>query len=137
LAVKRGDFTARLPDDWTGVAGKIADTFNDVIATNQRMTRELERMVLWWESRAGSRNAPRSGTFPIRGPMRSDRLNDLIERSGATDERNGAVYRGGAQGRSVADDGNRDRGSAAGGEFLHTAKVVNTMVISSGVSPRK
>src|SRR3954463_5083969 len=44
-AFKRGDFTARLPDDWTGVAGKIADTFNDVIRTNQRMTQELERIV--------------------------------------------------------------------------------------------
>src|SRR5918911_3735382 len=43
-AFKRGDFAARLPDDWTGLAGKIADTFNDVIATNQRMTRELERI---------------------------------------------------------------------------------------------
>src|ERR1043166_8514038 len=42
---KRGDFSARLPEDWTGVAGKIADTFNDVIATNQRMTRELERIA--------------------------------------------------------------------------------------------
>src|SRR5204863_9703528 len=43
-AFKRGDFSARLPDDWTGVAGKIADTFNDVIRSNQRMTQELERI---------------------------------------------------------------------------------------------
>ena len=45
MAFKRGDFSARLPDDWTGVAGKVADTFNDVIRTNQRMTQELERIV--------------------------------------------------------------------------------------------
>src|SRR5881296_4685412 len=45
IAFKRGDFSARLPDDWTGVAGKIADTFNDVIRTNQRMAKELERIV--------------------------------------------------------------------------------------------
>src|SRR6266516_8142743 len=44
MAFKRGDFSARLPDDWTGVAGKVADTLNDVIATNQRMTQELERI---------------------------------------------------------------------------------------------
>src|SRR3954462_15797036 len=44
VAFKRGDFSVRLPDDWTGVAGKIADTFNDVIITNQRMTQELERI---------------------------------------------------------------------------------------------
>src|SRR5437879_13513722 len=45
MAFKRGDFSARLPEDWTGVPGKIADTFNAVIETNQRMTRELERIV--------------------------------------------------------------------------------------------
>src|SRR5438128_11646767 len=44
VAFKRGDFSARLPDDWTGVAGKIADAFNELIRTNQRMTRELERI---------------------------------------------------------------------------------------------
>src|SRR5215469_15328972 len=45
MAFKRGDFSARLPEDWTGVPGKIADTFNTVIETNERMTRELERIV--------------------------------------------------------------------------------------------
>ena len=45
VAFKRGDFSARLPDDWTGVAGKIADTFNDVIRSNEQMTQELERIV--------------------------------------------------------------------------------------------
>src|ERR1700704_1228925 len=43
-AFKRGDFSVRLPDDWTGLGGKIADTFNDVIAMNQRLARELGRI---------------------------------------------------------------------------------------------
>ena len=43
-AFKRGDFSVRLPHDWTGMAGKIADTFNEVIATNERMSQELERI---------------------------------------------------------------------------------------------
>jgi hypothetical protein len=46
MAFKRGDFSARLPEDWTGVPGKIADTFNAVIETNERMTHELERIAL-------------------------------------------------------------------------------------------
>src|SRR5213595_3858867 len=41
---KRGDFSVRLPDDWTGTAGKIADCFNDVIGMNQRLARELDRI---------------------------------------------------------------------------------------------
>ena len=28
VAFKNGDFTKRLPDDWTGISGKIADAFN-------------------------------------------------------------------------------------------------------------
>src|SRR5215470_1628104 len=44
IAFKRGDFSARLPEDWIGVSGKIADAFNAVIKTNERLTRELERI---------------------------------------------------------------------------------------------
>src|SRR4029077_667754 len=44
MSFRRGDFSARLPEDWTGVQGKIADTFNAVIEMNERMARELERI---------------------------------------------------------------------------------------------
>src|SRR6266702_3353927 len=30
VALKKGDFSARLPLGWTGIAGKVADTFNDL-----------------------------------------------------------------------------------------------------------
>src|SRR5690606_8630458 len=40
-AVRNGDFSVRLPNDWTGLAGKIADTFNDVVAANDHLAREL------------------------------------------------------------------------------------------------
>src|SRR5580765_2299236 len=42
-SVRDGDFTVRLPSDRTGLAGKLADTFNDIVAQNQRLARELER----------------------------------------------------------------------------------------------
>src|SRR6476620_1566494 len=43
MALKRGDFSVRLPMEWTGKAGKIADTFNYVVEMNERMASELER----------------------------------------------------------------------------------------------
>src|SRR6185437_5967681 len=43
-SLKKGDFSARLPIEWTGVAGKVADTFNEVVELNERMTRELGRL---------------------------------------------------------------------------------------------
>ena len=42
--VKEGDFSARMPLDWTGVPGKVADGLNDVFIANQLLERELARM---------------------------------------------------------------------------------------------
>jgi signal transduction histidine kinase/FixJ family two-component response regulator len=42
-AVRDGDFTVRMSGDKTGIAGKVADTFNEIVTSNQRMARELER----------------------------------------------------------------------------------------------
>ena len=41
MAFKEGDFSVRLPVDQTGLAGKIADTLNDIFKLNQRMASEL------------------------------------------------------------------------------------------------
>src|SRR5690349_12687299 len=43
-AVRVGDFSVRLPSNQTGLIGKIADTFNDIVAANQRMAQQLERV---------------------------------------------------------------------------------------------
>src|ERR1700751_5023571 len=41
--MRDGDFSVRLPGSWTGLAGKIADTFNEIVAANQQMAQELKR----------------------------------------------------------------------------------------------
>ena len=41
-AVRVGDFSVRLPSDQIGLAGKIADTFNDIVTANERMAQQLE-----------------------------------------------------------------------------------------------
>jgi CheY-like chemotaxis protein/signal transduction histidine kinase/HAMP domain-containing protein len=42
--VEQGDFTARMPLEWTGVAGKVADHLNAVIIANQALEAELLRI---------------------------------------------------------------------------------------------
>src|SRR6188768_1089188 len=42
-AVRDGDFSVRLAPDQTGLAGKIADTFNELVSSNERLAQELER----------------------------------------------------------------------------------------------
>ena len=42
--MRDGDFSVRLPGTWTGLAGKIADTFNEIVTANQQMAQELKRV---------------------------------------------------------------------------------------------
>src|SRR5438094_5725992 len=44
IAFKEGDFSVRLPVDQIGVAGKIADTLNEIFKLNERMAAELSRI---------------------------------------------------------------------------------------------
>jgi len=39
-----GDFTARMPLDWTGIAGKVGDAVNDLIIANQILEKDLARV---------------------------------------------------------------------------------------------
>jgi signal transduction histidine kinase/CheY-like chemotaxis protein/HAMP domain-containing protein len=42
--IKAGNSSARMPYEWAGVAGKIADGFNDVIIANEALGTELDRV---------------------------------------------------------------------------------------------
>src|SRR4051794_20627541 len=42
--MRDGDFSVRLPVAWVGLEGKIADTFNDIVAANEQMAAELNRV---------------------------------------------------------------------------------------------
>src|SRR6266700_5045502 len=132
MAFKRGDFSARLPEDWTGVAGKIADTFNDVIRTNRRMTQELERIV---------RVVGREGRIKQRASL-SDvseswgdaigcmnvLIEDLLRPTSEMARVIGAV----AKGNLSETMATKIDAQPLKGEFLRTAKIVNTMVDQLG-----
>src|SRR6202790_1046947 len=44
VGFKRGNFNIRMPVDEIGVAGKIADTLNEILELNQKMVSELARI---------------------------------------------------------------------------------------------
>src|SRR6185369_17070556 len=44
-AFRKGDFKVRMPVEFTGVQGKIADTLNDILELNERTTNEIERIA--------------------------------------------------------------------------------------------
>jgi signal transduction histidine kinase/HAMP domain-containing protein/ActR/RegA family two-component response regulator len=77
--VRSGDFTARMPLQWTGVAGKIADGLNDVIIANQALETELARVrvAVGEQGKLSQRVSLRGAT---QGWTRSvESVNDLIE----------------------------------------------------------
>src|SRR5690349_1002794 len=43
-SLKQGDTRVGLPIEWTGVAGKLAETFNGVVDLHDRITGELARL---------------------------------------------------------------------------------------------
>src|SRR5262249_54085328 len=43
-AVSVGDFSVRLPSHQSGMAGKVADRFNQIVAANERMAKQLEEV---------------------------------------------------------------------------------------------
>src|SRR6185312_10924842 len=43
-AMRTGDFTVRMACDATGLMGKIADTFNEIVFTNQQIAEQLEHV---------------------------------------------------------------------------------------------
>ena len=128
MAFKRGDFSTRLPDDWTGVPGKIADTFNAVIETNQRMTRELERIVrvVGKEGRISQRASlgEVSNSWADAIQCINVLIGDLVQPTSETARVIGAVAKGDLS-QTMATE---IEGRPLKGEFLHTAKTVNAMV---------
>ena len=132
IAFKRGDFSARLPDDWIGVPGKIADTFNAIIETNQRMTRELERIgrVVGEEGRITQRASIGEVTNSWADAVGSinNLIGDLVQPTSEMARVIGAVAKGDLS-QTMATE---IEGRALKGEFLHTAKTVNSMVRQLG-----
>src|SRR3984893_12305006 len=43
-AMRRGDFSVRMSSNDLGTLGKSADTFNEIVAANERMAQQLERV---------------------------------------------------------------------------------------------
>ncbi|HET7842772.1 MAG TPA: hypothetical protein VFL14_01380, partial [Xanthomonadales bacterium] len=80
--VRDGDFSVRLPADWTGLAGKIADAFNDIVYANQRMAEELARVgeVVGKQGKTRERVAPsaRRGAWLAMETSVNNLIDDLL-----------------------------------------------------------
>jgi HAMP domain-containing protein/signal transduction histidine kinase/DNA-binding response OmpR family regulator len=130
--LKKGIATAQLPQDWTGVFGKVADAFNDVVAENVRMSHELARLsrVVGKEGKLKERafvpNA--SGFWRDSAESINSLIADLVHPTSEVARVIGAVAQGDLS-KSMALEA---EGRALEGEFLRTAMIINKMVQQLG-----
>jgi len=128
LAMRVGDFSVRLPADRAGVAGKIADAFNDIVAANQRMAEQLERVgeVVGKEgkTRQRVRIGLQTGAWAEMESSVNTLIDDLLWPTSEVTRAVAAV----AQGDLLQTVRLDVDGRPLKGEFLRAANIVNTMI---------
>jgi HAMP domain-containing protein/CheY-like chemotaxis protein len=127
-AMRIGDFSVRLPSDQTGLEGKIADTFNEIVAANERMASELEHVgqVVGREgkTRTRVRFGLQSGSWGEMETSVNNLIDDLLWPTTAVTHAITAV----AQGDLLQTVRLDVDGRPLQGEFLRLATIVNTMI---------
>ena len=131
-AFKKGELTARLPLGLSGIDGKIADTFNEVIEMNQRLAAELSRLskVVGKEGKLSQRASigEVTGAWAEKIEAVNTLIDDLVHPTTETARVIGAVAKGDLSQEMALEI----EGRPLAGEFLRTAKTVNTMVNQLG-----
>src|SRR5437879_6560965 len=126
-SVQRGDFSVRMPTDWSGSAGKVAAAINDIIESNQRVEREIRRL----NRHVGKEGqVKRAGIIHSGGAWAStlDAVNDLVEDLARPNTEIARVISAVANGDLSQTMALEIDGRPLQGQFLSTAKTVNTMV---------
>ncbi len=126
--VRSGDFSVRLPGDLTGIEGKIADTFNDIVMANERMAAELKRVGLAVGKRGQTsqrvRFQPLGGEWGDMEGSINVLIDDLLWPTTEVTRAVSAV----AQGDLLQTVPLEVDGRPLKGEFLRSANIVNTMI---------
>ncbi|HEY8143841.1 MAG TPA: HAMP domain-containing protein, partial [Kofleriaceae bacterium] len=132
IATRDGDFTVRMPLGATGLTGRIHDAFNEVVALNQRLRKELGRIgqVVGKEGRIGQRAGlgGAGGEWSEAVESLNTLIADLVHPTAEIARVIGAVASGDlSQTMELEAEGRPLRG-----EFLRTGKIVNRMVDQLG-----
>jgi HAMP domain-containing protein/CheY-like chemotaxis protein/signal transduction histidine kinase len=131
--MRDGDFSVRLPGNWTGLEGKIADTFNEIVSANQQMAKELKRVgqVVGKEGRTRERmrfHLPKAAWGEMEVSVNT-LVDDLLRPTTEVTRAIAAVAKGNLT-QTVQLDVD---GRPLEGEFLRSATIVNTMIQQLGV----
>src|ERR1700726_2445652 len=127
-AMRVGDFSVRMPGDHVGLMGKIADTFNEIVAANERMAKQLDRVgqVVGRDGKTRQRVklSLASGAWGEMESSINTLIDDLLWPTTEVTRAISAV----AQGDLLKTMRLDVDGRPLKGEFLQSATIVNTMI---------
>jgi HAMP domain-containing protein/signal transduction histidine kinase/DNA-binding response OmpR family regulator len=127
-AFRDGDFSIRLPADWPDTDGRIAEAFNQCVAHEERISKEVTRLskIVGKDGRLKQRmSLPGAiGGWAEKVGSINTLLDDLVRPTTEVARTIGAVAKGDLlQSMELQADGEPLKG-----EFLRSAKLVNTMI---------
>src|SRR5205807_1290743 len=133
-AVNKGDFSVRLPVDWTGIGGKIADALNDLIEMNQKIANEVIRItkVVGEEGKLTERIPMSFAAVPGMWGEQTRAFNAVINNLAQQTTEVGRVITAVAEGDLAKKMALDMDGRPLKGEFLRIGTRVNTMVDQLG-----
>ena len=131
--MRDGDFSARLPGSWAGIPGKIADAFNEIASANQQMSDELKRIVKVVGKEGRTRERARFSQSRGSWGEAETSLNTLVEDTLRPTAEVTRAIAAVAQGNLTEQVRMDVDGRPLEGEFLRSAKIVNTMIQRLGV----
>jgi HAMP domain-containing protein/CheY-like chemotaxis protein/signal transduction histidine kinase len=127
-SMRVGDFSVRMPGNQVGLLGKIADTFNEIVAANERMAQQLERVgqVVGREGKTRQRVKfdLSHGAWGEMETSVNTLIDDLLWPTTEVTRAISAV----AQGDLLQTVRLEVDGRPLQGEFLRSASIVNTMI---------
>jgi len=127
-AVGSGDFSIMLPGHWDGIAGKLAESFNEIVSQNRRLAHDLNRVgeQVGRKGRTRQRllSANRQGAWAEMEQSVNVLIDDLIRPVETMTEAMAGVAKGDLT-RSVPLEAD---GRPLLGEFLRSATIVNRMI---------
>jgi HAMP domain-containing protein/CheY-like chemotaxis protein/signal transduction histidine kinase len=127
-SMRVGDFSVRMPASEIGVLGKIADTFNEIVAANERMAQQLERVGHVVGREGKTRQRVKFGLSNGAWGEMETSVNTLIDDLLWPTTEVTRVISAVAQGDLLQTVRLEVDGRPLEGEFLRAASIVNTMI---------
>ncbi|MFZ0028238.1 MAG: HAMP domain-containing protein, partial [Pseudolabrys sp.] len=126
--MRSGDFSVRMGVEHEGLLGKIADTFNDIVASNERMAQQLERVGQVVGREGKTRHRVKFGLASGAWGEMEGSVNTLIDDLLWPTKEVATAVAAVAQGDLLKTVRLEVDGRPLKGEFLEAATIVNTMI---------